>query len=84
MSEEQGAYFGMPAAKWFKQMADKEQPIAVSLVTGKTLVGRVVGYGRYEFEIEQTSGLRIFITKGAVAYVCPNKSNDEGKAKDDG
>jgi small nuclear ribonucleoprotein (snRNP)-like protein len=63
-----------PAQVWGKRAAEfytelENQMVQVSVTSGKTFKGTLIGVDVYDIIIQQESGLELLISKGNIVYV---------------
>lgn len=58
---------GIKAAEFYAALFN--QPVQVSVVTGKVFQGVLVGVDQYDIILRQESGLQLLLAKGNVVYV---------------
>lgn len=63
-----------PAQVWGKRAAEfytelENQIVQVSVATGKSFKGTLIGVDVYDIIIQQDSGLELLIAKGNIVYV---------------
>ena len=58
----------------------EEKPVTVALVNGMKYAGRLVGVGKYDLLVRQSSGLVLLIPKHAVIYLAPGAGSQSEEA----